>query len=100
MTGWRLTSAMPRLIVRRSWLKFYSEKDKPDAFDQIDQSWDTPTKSLSSPTTAFAPLGGKGPRLYLLDVFRRKLEFPELKHMAVNLRLSGAPMLCWSRTNR
>jgi len=32
------------LIVRRSWLKFYSKKQKPDAFDQIVQSWDTANK--------------------------------------------------------
>ena len=32
------------LIVKRKWLKFYSEEDKPDRFDQIVQSWDTASK--------------------------------------------------------
>jgi len=68
------------LIVRRSWLKFYSEKDKPDAFDQIVQSWDTANKVTElSDYSVCTTWGVKGPRMYLLDVFRRKLEFPELK---------------------
>ena len=68
------------LIVQRSWLKFYNEKDKPDPFDQIVQSWDTASKVTElADYSVCTTWGVKGPRMYLLDVFRRKLEFPELK---------------------
>ena len=32
------------VIVKRQWLTFYHERDKPDSFHQIMQSWDTATK--------------------------------------------------------
>ena len=68
------------LIVKREWLKFYSEKDKPEAFDQIVQSWDTASKvtELSS-FSVCTTWGVKGRHMYLLNVFRQRMEFPELK---------------------
>ncbi|MGA7323083.1 MAG: phage terminase large subunit [Rhodomicrobium sp.] len=74
------------LIVKREWLKFYPEKDKPEAFDQIVQSWDTASKvtDLSS-FSVCTTWGVKGGRMYLLSVFRRKMEFPELKRMVREL---------------
>jgi predicted phage terminase large subunit-like protein len=74
------------LIVRREWLKFYSEKEKPDSFDQIVQSWDTASKVTElSDYSVCTTWGVKGQHMYLLDVFRRKLEFPELKRMVREL---------------
>ena len=74
------------LIVKREWLKFYSEKDKPEAFDQIVQSWDTASKvtELSS-FSVCTTWGVKGGHMYLLNVFRRKMEFPELTRMVREL---------------
>jgi predicted phage terminase large subunit-like protein len=68
------------LIVKREWLKFYSEEDKPDRFDQIVQSWDTACKvtELSSYSVC-TTWGVKGQKMYLLNVFRQRMEFPELK---------------------
>jgi predicted phage terminase large subunit-like protein len=74
------------LIVRRAWLKFYSEKDKPDRFDQIVQSWDTANKVTElSDYSVCTTWGLKGQHMYLLNVFRRKMEFPELKRMVREL---------------
>jgi predicted phage terminase large subunit-like protein len=74
------------LIVRRDWLKFYSEKEKPNPFDQIVQSWDTANKVTElSDYSVCTTWGFKERRMYLLDVFRRKLEFPELKRMVREL---------------
>jgi len=74
------------LIVRRDWLKFYTETEKPDSFDQIVQSWDTASKVTElSDYSACTTWGLKGQHMYLLDVFRRKMEFPELKRMVLEL---------------
>ncbi|MGO9458790.1 MAG: phage terminase large subunit [Rhodomicrobium sp.] len=74
------------LIVLRVWLKFYSEKEKPDRFDQIVQSWDTATKVTElSDYSVCTTWGVKGQYMYLLNVFRRKMEFPELKRMVREL---------------
>src|SRR5271166_250405 len=74
------------LIVRREWLKFYSEKDKPDRFDQIIQSWDTANKVTELSDFSVCTLWGiKGQHMYLLNVFRRKMEFPELKRTVRDL---------------
>jgi len=74
------------LIVKREWLKFYSEKDKPDRFDQIVQSWDTASKVTElSDFSVCTTWGVKWRHMYLLDVFRRRMEFPELKRMVREL---------------
>jgi predicted phage terminase large subunit-like protein len=74
------------LIVRRKWLKSYSEEDKPERFAQIVQSWDTASKvtDLSSYSVC-TTWGVKRQHMYLLDVFRRRMEFPELKRMVGEL---------------
>jgi predicted phage terminase large subunit-like protein len=70
------------LIVKREWLKFYSEKEKPEAFDPIVQSWDTASKVTElSDYSVCTTWGVKVRHMYLLDVFRRRMEFPELKRM-------------------
>ena len=74
------------LIVKRAWLKFYSEKEMPDRFDQIVQSWDTANKVTElSDYSVCTTWGLKGQKMYLLNVFRRKMEFPELKRMVREL---------------
>ena len=68
------------LIVKRDWLKFYSENEKPDHFDQIVESWDTASKNTElSDYSVCTTWGVKERKMYLLNVFRRRMEFPELK---------------------
>jgi predicted phage terminase large subunit-like protein len=68
------------LIVKRDWLKFYSPEEKPSAFDMILDSWDTAVKDTElSNFSVCTSWGIKGGKAYLLDVFRKKLEFPDLK---------------------
>ena len=68
------------LIVKRDWLKFYREQDKPDRFDQIVQSWDTASKVTElSDYSVCTTWGVKERKMYLLNVFRQRMEFPELK---------------------
>src|SRR5262249_22683156 len=68
------------IIVKREWLKFYGPSDLPDKFDQIVQSWDTANKDSELANFSVCTTWGlRDQRLYLLDVFRRKLNFPDLK---------------------
>ena len=74
------------LIVLRKWLKFYDGRTKPDLFDRIVQSWDTANKATElSDYSVCTTWGGKGRKLYLLNVFRRRLEFPDLKQSVIDL---------------
>lgn len=68
------------VVVKRDWLKFYDSKEKPDRFDQVFQSWDTAVKNTELANYSVCTTwGAKNKKLYLIDVFRRKLEFPDLK---------------------
>lgn len=68
------------IIVKREWLKFYGPSDLPEKFDQVLQSWDTANRdSELANYSVCTTWGRKDQRMYLLDVFRRKLDFPQLK---------------------
>jgi predicted phage terminase large subunit-like protein len=68
------------IIVKREWLRFYDPSDLPERFDQIVQSWDTANKDSELANFSVCTTWGlKDQRMYLIDVFRRKLNFPELK---------------------
>lgn len=67
-------------IVKREWLKFYTPEEKPDDFGTILQSWDTAvTDTELANFSVCTTWGVKDRKAYLLDVFRRKLLFPDLK---------------------
>jgi predicted phage terminase large subunit-like protein len=68
------------IIVKREWLRLYGPEEKPDRFDQVLQSWDTANKDTELANFSVCTTWGIKDRfLYLLDVFRRKLDFPDLK---------------------
>jgi predicted phage terminase large subunit-like protein len=74
------------IIVKREWLKFYGPNDLPRKFDEIMQSWDTANKDSELANFSVCTTWGlKDQRLYLLDVFRRKLNFPDLKRFVRQL---------------
>lgn len=67
-------------IVKREWLKFYEPSERPQKFEEVVQSWDTANKDTELANYSVCTTWGlKDRRLYLLDVFRRKLDFPGLK---------------------
>jgi len=81
-------------MVKSAWFRSYGPNERPDKFDQIVQSWDTPPtrRASSAPTLTppHAPACGKGRKgctswgikgkdPYLLHVRRRRMEYPELK---------------------
>lgn len=73
-------------IVKREWLRFYTPEEKPDDFGTILQSWDTAVKDTEIANFSVCTTWGvKGGKAYLLDVFRRKLLFPDLKKFVQSL---------------
>jgi predicted phage terminase large subunit-like protein len=70
-------------MVRAAWFPRFRPEDLP-VFDRVVQSWDTANKpSELADYSACTTWGVKGSRLYLLDVMRKKLSYPELKRAAV-----------------
>lgn len=74
-------------LFKAEWLKRYSERPKPQQVQGIFQSWDTAydihEKNDYSVCSTWA-LSGK--RCYLLDIYREKLEFPDLEKAIYRLR--------------
>jgi predicted phage terminase large subunit-like protein len=67
-------------LVKAEWFKRYAEKDRPERFDRIVQSWDTANKATElSDFSVCTSWGVRGKHLFLLGLFRRRLEYPALK---------------------
>jgi len=70
-------------IIKNAWIRYYKPVDIPQQFAWKDQSWDTASKSGElndySVCTTWGVLNN---HYYLLDVFRRRLEYPELRRAA------------------
>ena len=67
-------------LVKAEWFKRYRHSELPARFDRIVQSWDTANKATElSDFSVCTTWGVKGKELFLLAVFRQKLEYPALK---------------------
>lgn len=65
-------------IFKRDWFRHYSQP--PEKFNRIVQSWDTGFKTgQANDYSVCTTFGETSNGLYLLSLFRRKIEFPELK---------------------
>lgn len=76
-------------IIQKDWFKWWKEPDYPD-FEYVIQSWDTAlTKSETSCYSACTTWGvfdqNGIKNVMLLSVFSEKIEYPELRKMAVRL---------------
>ncbi|MCI5049509.1 MAG: phage terminase large subunit [Rickettsiales bacterium] len=75
-------------MIKTDWFQCYDQDALPD-FDHIVQSWDTANKATELADYSVCTVWGiKGQQYYLLDVFREKLDFPELRK---------AVMVQWSK---
>lgn len=71
-------------LVKASWFKYYDEITLPDEFEQIVQSWDTATKAGElNDYSVCLTLGVSDKNIYVLDVLRRHLEYPDLKRAVI-----------------
>lgn len=74
------------VIVQTKWLSFYEAPELPDQFDEIIQSWDTANKATElSDYSVCTTWGVFESRYFLLDVYRERLNYPELKRKAQEL---------------
>ena len=67
-------------LVKAAWVRHYSADELPAKFERIVQSWDTASKATElSDFSVCTSWGIHGKNLHLLDVVRRRMEYPELK---------------------
>jgi len=67
-------------LVKAEWFRRYGEKERPERFERIVQSWDTANKATElSDFSACTTWGVRGKKLYLLGLLRQRLEYPALK---------------------
>jgi predicted phage terminase large subunit-like protein len=73
-------------MVKTGWLRFYEPSETPDQFDIKLQSWDTANKAAElSDYSVCTTWGRSNGKVYLLQVFRQRLNYPELKRKAKEL---------------
>ncbi len=73
-------------IIKEAWLHTYAPHERPEKFDLLVQSWDTASKiSESAAFSVCVTIGIKNQLAYIIDVFRRRMEFPTLKEEAIRL---------------
>jgi len=67
-------------MIKRAWFRHYAASALPLHFDRIVQSWDTANKATElSDFSVCTTWGIAGNNLYLVDLVRRRMEYPELK---------------------
>jgi predicted phage terminase large subunit-like protein len=67
-------------LVKRAWFRHYAASALPPQFERIVQSWDTANKATElSDYSVCTTWGIAGNNLYLVDLVRRRMEYPELK---------------------
>jgi predicted phage terminase large subunit-like protein len=67
-------------LVKAAWFKHYAASSLPPSFDRIVQSWDTANKATElSDFSVCTTWGIAGNNLYMIDLVRRRMEYPELK---------------------
>ena len=74
------------LHIKREWLRSYAKPPERQPGDQIVQSWDTASKDgvFNDYSVCVTALVRKR-EIYVLDVYRAKLQFPELKRKVEQL---------------
>ena len=72
-------------MIKTEWLEYYEPGKEPGKFDRIFQSWDTANKAGELNDFSVCTTWGvhKRTHYYLLDVFRKKLSYPDLKYAVI-----------------
>jgi predicted phage terminase large subunit-like protein len=67
-------------MVKAEWFRRYGANQRPESFDRIVQSWDTANKVTElSDFSVCTTWGIRGKDFFLLNVLRKRLEYPALK---------------------
>ncbi|MES2223106.1 MAG: phage terminase large subunit [Acidobacteriota bacterium] len=79
-------------MIKMSWFKTYKDAELLEPFEYIFQSWDTANKVTElSDYRVCTTWGVNKGRLYLLHVFRQRLEYPELKRAVLTQASAFTP---------
>jgi predicted phage terminase large subunit-like protein len=79
-------------LLKRTWIKWYEARPTQQTGDQIIQSWDFASTTLNSADWSVCTTWLKRRReYYLLDVWRGRVEFPQLKKQLIDLALRFLP---------
>jgi phage terminase large subunit-like protein len=80
----RASTGRHRAVVKTSWIQHYDEPDLP-AFYALYQSWDTANKASElSDYSVCTTWGYHDKKFYLLDVLRKRLNYPELRRAVID----------------
>jgi predicted phage terminase large subunit-like protein len=67
-------------MVRTKWLRYYEPAERPGRFDEVVQSWDTANKANELSDYSVCTIWGVHDKnYYLLDLYRGRLNYPDLK---------------------
>jgi predicted phage terminase large subunit-like protein len=73
-------------LVKWAWFRFYDEPPAPLPTDRIIVSWDTAmTSSELADYSACVVLLVRGETVYVLDVYRARLDYPDLKRKVIEI---------------
>lgn len=73
-------------IIKTSWLQYLPLSAFPEKFDSILQSWDTASKAGElNDYSVCTTWGIKDKKIYLMHVWRKRIEFPGLKQAVIDL---------------
>jgi len=76
-------------MIKTSWFQRYNQQTVPARFEFVFQSWDTANKNTElSDFSVCTTWGVKQKKLYLLNVFRKRMLYPELKSMVREQRIA------------
>lgn len=81
-------------MVKRAWIGRYDTPPPPRSDDRVIVSWDTASSNSElADYSACVVLLARGDRYYVLDVLRQRLEYPDLRRVAIqqHLRRRGSP---------
>ena len=74
-------------MIKTGWLEYYEPGREPEKFRRIFQSWDTANKAGElNDFSVCTTWGVVEKNYYLLDVFREKLGYPDLKKAVIQLQ--------------
>ena len=81
-------------LLRPEWFGTYDETPPREYFQDVVQSWDTGmTAEPTSDFTVCTTWGFRESRWYLLDLLRRRLDYPDIKREVVRLKLRWQPAI-------
>jgi predicted phage terminase large subunit-like protein len=73
-------------VIKKEWIKYCEPHEWPKQFEYILQSWDTASKNGEKNNYSVCTTWGiHDANFYVIDVFRKRLNFPDLKRAVLEL---------------